>query len=110
MPLLNWPRKPKRKRKEVKGNDSLPGKFAGGSNMPSIKGIPGPYRLFFYSFDCGEPKHVHVQREKMLCKFWLEPMHLAKNDGFAPKELNAILKLIGRNLPKILEAWHEHCG
>jgi hypothetical protein len=31
--------------------------------MPSIKNIPGPYRFFFYSFDCNEPKHVHAQRE-----------------------------------------------
>lgn len=78
--------------------------------MPSIKHIPGPYRLFFYSFDCGEPKHVHLQREKRICKFWLEPVHLAKNDGFSPKELNAIRKLIETYLPQILEAWHEHCG
>jgi hypothetical protein len=78
--------------------------------MPSVKSIPGPYRFFFYSLDCDEPKHVHVQREKMLCKFWLEPIHLAKNGGFSPKELNAIRKLIENKLPTILEAWHEHCG
>jgi len=78
--------------------------------MPSIKNIIGPYRLFFYSFDCGEPKHIHVQREKLLCKFWLEPISLSKNGGFSPKELNAIRKLIKINLPKILEAWYEHCG
>jgi hypothetical protein len=78
--------------------------------MPSVKGIRGPCRLFFYSFDCGEPKHVHVQREKLLCKFWLEPIHLAKNGGFTAKELLAIRRLIDSNLPKILEAWHEHCG
>jgi hypothetical protein len=57
--------------------------------MPSVKSIPGPYRLFFYSFDCDEPKHIHVQREKMLCKFWLEPVHFGKNGGFSPKELNS---------------------
>ena len=33
------------------------------SCMPTIKNIPGPYRFFFYSFDCNEPEHVHVQRE-----------------------------------------------
>jgi hypothetical protein len=38
--------------------------------MPTVHGIPGPYRLFFYSFDCYEPKHVHVRRERMVCKFW----------------------------------------
>ena len=78
--------------------------------MPSIKNIPGSYRLFFYSFDCGEPKHVHVQRDKLICKFWLEPIYLGKNGGFSPKELNVIRKLIETHLPKILEAWHEHCG
>jgi hypothetical protein len=78
--------------------------------MPSIKGIPGPYRWFFYSFDCGEPTHIHVHREKLLCKFWLDPIHLAKNSGFTPKELNAIRKMVDSNRSKILEAWYEHCG
>jgi hypothetical protein len=78
--------------------------------MPSIKSISGPYRFFFYSFDCGEPKHVHVQRDKLICKFWLEPIVLGKNAGFSPKELNVIRKLIETHLSKILEAWHEHCG
>lgn len=31
--------------------------------MPTIKGIPGPHRFFFYSFDCNEPPHVHIRRE-----------------------------------------------
>ena len=78
--------------------------------MPTVKNISGPYRLFFYSFDCNEPKHVHVQREKLMCKFWLEPMALSKNSGFPPKELNAIRRIIEANLTQILEAWHEHCG
>ncbi len=58
--------------------------------MPTVKGVPGPYRFYFYSFDCNEPKHVHVQREKLVCKFWLEPVALSKNYGFSPRELNAI--------------------
>jgi hypothetical protein len=78
--------------------------------MPTVKNISGPYRLFFYSFDCNEPKHVHVQREKLMCKFWLEPISLCKNSGFSPKELNAIRRLIEANLTQIMEAWHEHCG
>ena len=78
--------------------------------MPTIKYIPGPYRFFFYSFDCGEPKHIHVQREKQVCKFWLEPIHLGKNGGFSPKELKAIRSFIETNYQKILEAWYEHCG
>lgn len=78
--------------------------------MPNVKGISGPYRVFFYSFDCNEPKHVHVQRERMVCKFWLEPVALAGNDGFASRELNRIRAMILENLQRILEAWDEHCG
>ena len=78
--------------------------------MPTIKNIAGPYRFFFYSFDCNEPRHVHVQRENKVCKFWIEPIILVKNYGFSPKELNSIRKAIESNIDKILEAWDEHCG
>lgn len=77
--------------------------------MPTVKNIPGPYRVFFYSFDRNEPKHVHVQREKNVCKFWLEPLALCRNNGFAPHELNQVRQLIQTNLYGILEAWNEHC-
>jgi len=36
--------------------------------MPRAKGIAGPYRLFFTSFDCQEPPHVHVERELKTCQ------------------------------------------
>jgi hypothetical protein len=78
--------------------------------MPTVKDIPGPYRFFFYSFDCNEPMHVHVQRERMICKFWIQPMALARNQGFPAKELNAIRRIITRNRDRIREAWYEHCG
>jgi hypothetical protein len=78
--------------------------------MPRIQGIPGPYRIFFTSFDCHEPPHVHVEREAKTCKFWIEPVGLARTDGFNARELNSIRRLISNNLVAILEAWHEHCG
>lgn len=78
--------------------------------MPTVHNVSGPYRLFFYSFDCNEPKHVHVRRERMACKFWLEPVVISFNDGFPPAELNRIRRLIVENRPRILEAWNEHCG
>ncbi|MDQ3774036.1 MAG: DUF4160 domain-containing protein [Pseudomonadota bacterium] len=67
--------------------------------MPTVKDIPGPYRLFFYSFDCNESKHIHIQRDKLTCKFWLEPITLSKNSGFSPKELNSIRRIIEVNPP-----------
>jgi hypothetical protein len=74
--------------------------------MPTVKKIPGPYRFFFYSFDCNEPEHVHVQREGKVCKYWLTPLALSSNDGFSVRELNQIRSRIALNL----ETWHEHCG
>ncbi len=78
--------------------------------MPRIKDIAGPYRFYFYSFDCNEPKHVHVRRDRMVCKFWLEPLELSSNYGFAARELTTIRDGIRANLAKIIEAWNEHCG
>jgi hypothetical protein len=78
--------------------------------MPTVSGIPGPYRFFFYSLDCNEPTHVHVRRERKMCKFWLEPLVLSANDGFSAVELNRVRSIIVEHLEHILEAWHEHCG
>jgi hypothetical protein len=78
--------------------------------MPTISNIPGPYRFFFYSFDCNEPEHVHVQRERKVCKFWLDPIVVNKNYGFSPKELNMIRKMIQSNFEIIMEGWNEHCA
>ncbi|MGH9455344.1 MAG: DUF4160 domain-containing protein [Terriglobia bacterium] len=78
--------------------------------MPSIKGLFGPYRFFFYSFDCEEPMHIHAQREKMIYKFWLEPVELARNQGFSEMELNRIRQLIEANLAGIKRSWDEHCN
>lgn len=78
--------------------------------MPTVQGIPGPYRVFFFSFDCEEPKHVHVARDRQACRFWLEPLALEFNNGFRRHELNRIRQLISSNLPVILDAWEQHCG
>ncbi|HIG55335.1 MAG TPA: DUF4160 domain-containing protein [Candidatus Latescibacteria bacterium] len=72
--------------------------------MPTIRNISGPYRFLFYSFDCGEPKHIHVQRDRNTCKFWLEPLSLCHNHGFSPHELNQIRRLIESNMILITEA------
>ncbi|MEK7792902.1 MAG: DUF4160 domain-containing protein [Candidatus Hydrogenedentota bacterium] len=78
--------------------------------MPTIGEIDGPYRFYFYSFDCNEPPHVHVRRDRAVCKFWLEPLTLARNYGFAARELNRIREIISNERAKIKGAWHEHCG
>ena len=64
--------------------------------MPTVKSISRPYRFFLDSFDCNEPMHVHIQREGMICKFWIKPLALANNQGFSAKELNIIRDLVNR--------------
>jgi hypothetical protein len=46
--------------------------------MPNIKSVPVPFRLFFYGFDCNEPRHVHILRDARLCKFWCDRWSLPR--------------------------------
>jgi len=77
--------------------------------MPTIL-IVGPYRFFFVSLDYGEPAHVHIQREKMVAKIWLDPVTLERAGGFKPQELNKLLKLTHEHRDFLVEKWHEHFG
>lgn len=77
--------------------------------MPTIL-RRGPYRFYFHSHEPNEPPHVHVDRDDLSAKFWLEPIGLARNLGFAPKELRRIQKLVVEHQTVFLEAWHGHFG
>ena len=68
----------------------------------------GPYRFFFFSNEAGEPPHVHVQRERMLAKFWLNPVRLARSTGFSPRELRGIQRVVAENETALQEAWNEY--
>jgi len=65
----------------------------------------GPYRLFFYAGDRGEPPHVHVERDDQIAKFWLEPVRLEKSGGFRSQELNRIRKLVEENREQLRRSW-----
>lgn len=77
--------------------------------MPTALFI-GPYRFFFWSYDCDEPPHMHVQHDRMQAKFWLEPVHMANNHGFRDRELREIKRLIDENLEQLRSEWNEHCN
>ena len=77
--------------------------------MPTIL-RDGPYRVYFYSHDLIEPAHVHVDRDDRSAKFWLDPISLASNLGFKPKELRVIEKLLAENEGVLLNGWREHMG
>ena len=74
--------------------------------MPTVLNL-GPYRFFFVSLDYSEPPHVHVRREKMVAKLWLDPVTLQKAGGFSRTELNRITELVIQNQARLLERWYE---
>jgi len=69
-----------------------------------------PYRFYFYSHEPNEPPHVHVDRDDLSAKFWLQPVALARNLGLSPKELRVIQRLINEHQAEFLEAWDGHFG
>jgi hypothetical protein len=75
--------------------------------MPTVLRI-GAYRFYFYSNEKGEPPHIHVQRERFLAKFWLDPVALAGSKRFASHELRTMQTYVEENREKLLEAWYEH--
>lgn len=75
--------------------------------MPTILRI-GPFRFFFYSNENGEPAHIHIQRDRMLAKFWLKPVALASSTRFSSKDLRKLELLVVENKDILLEAWNEH--
>lgn len=78
--------------------------------MPTIK-QEGPYRIYFYSHDLiNEPPHVHVDRDDLSAKFWLEPVALARNLGFSPSELRRIERIVRDHQEELLEKWYANFG
>lgn len=77
--------------------------------MPTILKIRS-YRFFFVSLDRGEPPHVHVRRENMVAKFWLEPVALERAGGLSRVELSEIARLVQVNRAVLLKSWYEFFG
>lgn len=71
----------------------------------------GSYRVYFYSYDCGEARHMHVDREHLSAKFWLDPdIALAANYGFGRRELRDIERLLRSHLEDLKREWNDFCG
>ncbi len=68
----------------------------------------GPYRIFFYAGDRTEPKHVHIERDDKVAKFWLEPVRLHAGGGFSRAELVRLNALLRANTERLLEAWNAY--
>ncbi|HHT9134531.1 MAG TPA: DUF4160 domain-containing protein [Candidatus Avalokitesvara rifleensis] len=75
--------------------------------MPTVLRT-GAYRFYFYSHETTEPPHIHIDRNNLSSKFWLEPVSLARNFGFKPKELRQIHAMVIEHQSKLLEAWNGY--
>lgn len=83
----------------VKDNDE--------DRMPTVLRV-GRFRFYFFSNEGQEPPHIHVQAAGDQAKFWLEPIRLAANYGFAARDLNEIERIIREHQSELLEAWNEY--
>jgi hypothetical protein len=77
--------------------------------MPTVL-LSGPYRFYFYSHEPNEPPHVHIDRDDLSAKFWLQTVGLARNCGFSPHELRRLQKLVVQHQTAFLEAWNGYFG
>lgn len=77
--------------------------------MPTILRV-GPYRFFFYSSDRDEPRHVHVERENRIVKFWLNPLRPQASGGFNRMEIRRIHRIIEDHHSRLVEAWNDYFG
>lgn len=77
--------------------------------MPTVLRQDG-YRFYFYSHEPNEPPHVHVDKGGCSLKLWLEPVAMARNVGFRPREISAIINMVRQHRRNLLEAWHGYFG
>ena len=75
--------------------------------MPTILRLQA-YRIYFYSHEPNEPAHVHIDRDRLSAKFWLDPVSLAYNRGFPARELRDLERIVVEHKQQFLEAWNGY--
>ncbi len=74
--------------------------------MPTVLRIKS-FRFHFYSDEGKEPPHVHVATPDGECKFWLDPIRLARNRGVSPHVIREIERLIYEYCDLLKEKYNE---
>jgi hypothetical protein len=74
--------------------------------MPTVMQV-GPYRLFFYSGERNEPRHVHIERDDNIPKFWLDPVRLQSSGGFSRIEIRKIRSIIENKQTELRASWND---
>ena len=74
--------------------------------MPTVLRI-GAFRFHFYSDEGDEPAHIHVDTGDGECKFWLDPVMLAKSINVSPVDVRRIERLVFEHRSFLMEKFHE---
>lgn len=74
--------------------------------MPTVLRL-GAWRFHFYSNEGDEPPHVHVETPEGECRFWLDPIALARNRGISPMELRKIERIVYERQTYLQGRFHE---
>lgn len=75
--------------------------------MPTVMRI-GSLRFHFYSDEGNEPPHIHIETPDGECKFWLDPIKLARNKGVPAPMLRTIERLVFDNIEFIKEKYNAY--
>ena len=83
--------------------------------MASLPRVPtvmraGPYRFFIWSHEPPEPAHIHVESGDGHAKFWLDPVSLAEAEGYNPREVARIRRIVVANRSELRERWRDIFG
>lgn len=74
--------------------------------MPTVLRIDA-FRFHFYSDEGDEPVHIHVDTGDGECKFWLDPVVLAKSVNVSPTNVRKIERLVFEHRNFLMEKYHE---
>ena len=77
--------------------------------MPTVLRF-GSFRFHFYSDEGKEPPHIHVATPDGECKFWLDPVRLARTKGVPPVTLREIEKLVFKHQTQLKRKYDEIHG
>ncbi len=77
--------------------------------MPTVLRI-GSFRFHFYSDERNEPPHIHVAIADGECKFWLDPIKLARSKNVKPHITREIERLVYKNQEFLKKAYNEYHG
>ncbi len=75
--------------------------------MPTVLRI-GIYRFHFYSDEGNEPPHIHIASPDGECKFWLDPIRLARNKNIRAYEIKKLEKIVFKNQEFLMEKYNEY--